>query len=201
MNFETLRKSVAECRMCELYKTRNALVLDDCDEKVDIFLMGEAPGGHEDTVSGKPFTGDAGKNLRDFLRSIGLSRNKLYIGNTVKCRPVKPSPRGRYKQYTNRRPTRQEIKLCSKWLFKELEIIGPKVAVALGGVPLSIVTGKNTPLKDFHGKEIFWQEKKLPVFVLYHPAAVTYNPRLKETYHRDLEKLKEFLTKHDIGNI
>ncbi len=196
MKFSLFKEKIRNCTMCELYKTRSNLVLDDTENSADIFFIGEAPGGHEDTVSGKPFTGDAGNNLKEMITSIGLKRDKVFMGNAVKCRPVKPSQKGRYKNYSNRRPTRKEIETCKTWLIEEIKIIKPKVVVALGGVPLSVILKKNVLLKDYHGKEIYWDDLELPVFVLYHPAAITYNPKLKEVYQNDLELLKKFLEKY-----
>jgi DNA polymerase len=196
MNFSSFREKILNCTLCELYKTRSNLVLDDTESSADIFFIGEAPGGHEDTVSGKPFTGDAGGKLEEMIEGIGLKRNKVYLGNAVKCRPVKPSSKGRYNKFSNRRPTKKEIEICKPWLIEEIRNINPKVTVALGGVPLSVIINKNVQLKDFHGREIYWEDMKLPVFVLYHPAAITYNPGLKEVYKKDFILLKKFLEKH-----
>ncbi len=117
---EVLKEELYKCRDCQLYKTRKQPVIGDGNPTTRIMLVGEAPGRYEDE-QGKPFVGKAGKLLDEMLLEIGLSRQDLYITNVVKCRPP-----------GNRVPTEDEIKACGRFLLREIEILKPKVIVALG---------------------------------------------------------------------
>jgi len=156
-------------------------------------LLGEAPGGHEDVISGKAFTGEAGQYLTGFLETLGLTRKQIYLTNTVKCRPTKPSPRGRYNRYANRRPTAKEIASCGSWLEKEIALIKPRVIITLGSIPLWKILGKSPHMASCHGRPFTATQWGCAVFPLYHPAALIYDPKKKTLYEKDLEKLKSFL--------
>jgi uracil-DNA glycosylase family 4 len=191
---EWLQK-VKACDRCELKQTRTQVVVSRHEkpaENIKVFLLGEAPGGAEDQ-NGIPFCGQAGQILTDFLLRTGLKDDEVYIGNVVKCRPTKPSTKGRYGNYKNRKPTRAEVKCCSDWLKTELELIQPKVLVPLGNVPLSFVLGKTEPIGQHHGRQFFSQNLGLTVFPLYHPAALIYDRQKTADYQNDIEKLRLFL--------
>ncbi|MGI5825612.1 MAG: uracil-DNA glycosylase [Bacillota bacterium] len=189
------RCEVVKCQKCSLAETRTQVVVsrEKClkNEK-KVFLLGEAPGGNED-LEGIPFCGQAGGILQEFLRLSGLSESEIYIGNVVKCRPVKPSKRGRYGNYANRKPTSGEMKTCIPWLREELKLVEPKILVTLGNVPLSFVLGKSRPIGDYHGKEFYSEELGLWVFPLYHPAALIYDRNKRQAYEEDVCRLKDFI--------
>jgi uracil-DNA glycosylase family 4 len=190
------RCQVERCEKCSLSETRTQVVVSrEKSPKNDktVFLLGEAPGGNED-LEGIPFCGQAGSILQEFLELSGLSEQELYIGNVVKCRPVKPSKRGRYGNYANRKPTSKEMKSCVPWLIEELKLVEPKVLVTLGNVPLSFVLGKNLPIGNYHGKEFFSERLGLWVFPLYHPAALIYDRSKRQSYEEDVKKLKKFVS-------
>lgn len=155
----------------------------------ELLLVGEAPGGDEER-DGRPFVGKAGKNLMDFLYTIGLDRKDLYITNVVKIRPIKFSEKTG--KPVNRPPDTKEKDFFSKYLYKEIEIIMPKVIVTLGNVPLqSVLKSKKSLIGDYHGRITCFGGNN--IFPLYHPAAVIYNGSLKEVYNEDIYKLREFL--------
>jgi len=165
------------------------------DGKVDsiVMMVGEAPGAKE-IEQKKPFVGSAGKYLDEFLSTIELERDKLYITNTVKFRPTKEGKRPGTK--TNRAPSKKEIEEFKIYLFEEVDIIKPKVIVTLGNVPLrTILDNESASIGNMHGKPIsvIIKGAKYIVFPLYHPAAVIYNRELKEVYLDDLKQLKAFL--------
>ena len=189
---EELHKALKNCRHCSLADTRTNVVCGSGCNEAPLFLLGEAPGGDED-LSGKPFTGQSGKELDEFLKILGISREDIYIGNTVKCRPTRPSVRGRYGNYANRKPLSSEIKACFDWLEEEIKIIKPKVIVTLGGVPLSRIMGKQVKVGDFRGKKFFSELYGCYVFPLYHPAAVIYDRSKREVYLSDLKELRRAL--------
>ncbi|MCD8089236.1 MAG: uracil-DNA glycosylase [Clostridiales bacterium] len=155
-----------------------------------IVLIGEAPGGEEEK-QGKPFVGKAGRNLSEFLEILGLKRQDIYITNVVKLRPTKINPKtGRA---SNRPPNKAEVEFFTPYLHRELEILSPEYVVTLGNFALKAVTGdKKAVIGDVHGREI--SRGAYTLFPLYHPASIIYNRSLKETYIRDVEKLKELLS-------
>lgn len=189
------REKVSKCNRCLLCQTRTQVVISRESKPTNekkVFLLGEAPGGNED-LEGIPFCGQAGDILEEFLRLSEIDESELYIGNVVKCRPVKPSLRGRYGKYANRKPTAKEMKSCIPWLREELNLVQPKVLVTLGNVPLSFVLGKSYPIGEYHGKEFYSEELKLWVFPLYHPASLIYDRNKRPLYENDVKKLKEFI--------
>lgn len=189
------RSQVIECKKCPLSATRTQVVTNREKQPVGekkVFLLGEAPGGNED-LEGVPFCGQAGSILQEFLELSGLDEKELYISNVVKCRPVKPSPRGRYGNYANRKPKSNEIKSCKPWLLEELRLVEPRVLVTLGNVPLAFVLGKAEPIGKYHGREFYAEHLGVWVFPLYHPASLIYNPANRDIYEKDVVKLKEFI--------
>ena len=159
-----------------------------------LMLVGEAP-GEQEALMGKPFVGKAGKNLDGFLAALNLRRADIYITNVVKMRPTRQSAAGRT---VNRPPSREERALFTPWLMREIAIVRPGALVTLGNVALAAFAPD--PIGKRHGK---WSRAvvappsgaafTLPLFPLYHPASIIYNPALKEVYARDLDALAQTL--------
>ncbi|NLL19475.1 MAG: uracil-DNA glycosylase [Clostridia bacterium] len=196
ISMEQLNRQVSQCTHCPLWTTRTQVITGQGSLTAPLMLLGEAPGGHEDMVSGQAFTGEAGQHLEEFLQFIDIGRQEIYLTNTVKCRPTKPSPRGRYGPYSNRRPKASEIKACSHWLEQELKLVSPKIIATLGTVPLGRLLGKNIAMKDYHGRPFFSEQYQAWVFPLFHPAAIIYNRKIQPLYYADLAQLKEFIKMH-----
>lgn len=183
---EEISAQIKICKRCPLWKTRTNAVPGEGNEKAKIMFIGEAPGRNED-LQGKPFVGAAGKVLDEMLASIGLQRSEVYITNVVKCRPP-----------GNRDPLPSEIKACSPYLEKQIEIIKPKIIVTLGRFSMEWVFKRfgllKTKISKAHGKifEIshIFVEYILP---LYHPAVAVYNPEMKKILLEDVETLKKIL--------
>ena len=166
------------------------LVFGSGDPGAPVLLVGEAPGAQE-ALSGKPFVGKAGKMLDDFLAAISLERNALFITNTVKVRPTAVSKAGRT---VNRAPSKEEIALFLPWLLKEVALLQPDVIVTLGNVPLGALSGiKGAAIGALHGTLLKNTPCGIPVFALYHPAALIYNQSLKACHTRDLAALRAHL--------
>ena len=183
------------CEGCALFKTRTKVVFNGVPANKPLILLGEAPGGHEDTISGIPFSGQAGRYLTNFLEWISIDREKCYITNTVKCRPTKFSKRPRYGNYINRKPTAKEINSCYHFLMEEMNVLKSQIIVTLGNIPLRIFF-KKLQLKEIHGIPINFKDRI--IFPLYHPASVIYNGNSKEIiYKEDLKKLRIFLKEHN----
>ncbi len=144
-----------------------------------ILLIGEAPGKNED-LQGRPFVGSAGKFLDELLKSIGFSREEVYVSNVVKYRPP-----------NNREPQEDEKDACRVWLNAELLFVKPRVIVTLGRHAL----GRFVPdagITASHGQS-FEHPTGIPVFAMYHPAAALYNPNLRDVLKKDFKELKNFL--------
>ncbi len=139
-------------------------------------LIGEGPGKNEDE-QGRPFVGRAGELLTELLRNIGLSRERVFITNVVKCRPP-----------NNRDPKKEEIKKCQPYLNRQIEAIQPEVIGTLGNHATETLIGEKG-ISKIHGKEFDYEGRIL--IPLYHPAAGLYNPNLKPTMEKDFNKLKD----------
>ena len=152
-----------------------------------VMLIGEAP-GEQEALQGRPFVGKAGKNLDEFLELAGIERGELYVSNTVKFRPTRISDAGRT---VNRPPTQEEVKLFLPWLKREIELVQPECVVTLGNVPLKALTDCRTVIGDVHGQ--FLELDGRPLYPMYHPASVIYNPSLRPVYREDVLHLAEWL--------
>lgn len=175
-SLEQLKVLVENCKLCELHKTRKNTVFGDGSDRSKLVIIGEAPGAEEDKT-GLPFVGRSGKLLTKMLEAIGLSRDDVFICNVLKCRPP-----------NNRDPKSEEIKQCSIYLDKQLEILKPKYILALGRISAKRILEKDLTMKDFR-KEIH-DFKNIPVMVTYHPSALLRNPKWKYDAWEDLKKLK-----------
>lgn len=161
---------------------------DGKSDEPPLMLIGEAP-GEQETLKRRPFVGKAGKNLSEFLEIMGMQREEIFVSNVVKIRPTAVGPTGRIK---NRAPSKEEIALFSPYLMKEIELVKPRALVTLGNVPLRALMGSGT-IGDMHGR---WHTacNGLPLFALYHPAAIIYRRELKEVYEQDVCRLRDSLT-------
>ena len=189
---EAIYKALAD-ELEKIGKRRDELVFSSGKVSADVMIIGEAPG--KDEVEQKaPFVGKAGKNLDEFLRISGISRDELFITNTVKFRPYRTGATGRK---SNRPPDAGEIAACLPCLKKEIAIVRPKWIVTLGNTALrALLTGKET-IGACHGTVIAFGDARL--YPLYHPASIIYRPELKEVYGHDVRRLKEFLGGNEQG--
>ena len=158
---DTLEKEAQLCQACALGATRTTLVWGSGNADAEIMFIGEAPGRKEDE-GGLPFIGAAGKNLDEFLRIAGFSREDTYIANVLKCRPP-----------NNRDPQPSEIEACQHWLIDQIHEISPRIIVTLGAFATRWVLGKNTAISAVQGK-VFKHDSYL-IMPSYHPAAVIYD--------------------------
>ncbi len=170
-------------------KWNSPLVFGEGPVHTRVMLIGEAPGEQEE-LQRRPFVGKAGKNLEAFLNGIQLGRDEIYISNTVKIRPFKVGPSGRK---SNRPPTREETEAFLPWLREEIDAVSPEVIVTLGNTPLQALLGRTCTVGALHGRLSRYGEK--PLFALYHPASIIYNPSLKDTYWDDIHALSQLLRK------
>ena len=166
MDWETLRRSITECRACGLCAERKQAVPGVGDENAGWLFIGEGPGAEED-ARGEPFVGQAGRLLDAMLAAIGLKRGEdVYIANAVKCRPP-----------GNRTPEAAEMAACFPFLKRQIGMIQPKLIVLLGRVAVSSVLGDDGSLASLRGKTLAFQDgdREIPVLVTYHPAYLLRN--------------------------
>ena len=170
-----VREDLGECTRCKLHRTRNKIVFGDGSSQARLVFVGEGPGADED-AQGLPFVGRAGKLLTQMIEAMGLQRRDVYICNVVKCRPP-----------GNRQPEGDEVESCSPFLFRQLDVIKPKVIVCLGATAFQTLLQSNRSISHFRGQWLdFRGYKMLPT---YHPAYLLRNPAAKADVWKDLQKV------------
>ena len=177
-NLASLDEIIKKCKKCNLHKTRQNTVFGEGDPDSNIMIIGEAPGREEDEA-GRPFIGRAGKLLNEFLKSIDLNRDSVFIANTIKCRPPE-----------NRDPEIAEINACSDYLDQQINFIKPKVLVLLGKVAANRLLGEDMPMSELRLKKFFIDKYDIPIIVFYHPAYILRSPSQKKKVWDDLQYLK-----------
>lgn len=168
------------------------LVFGEGRQNADIMLIGEAP-GKDEVREKRPFCGKAGQNLNEFLEVLQLKREDIFISNVCKFRPFKVSEKGSVR---NRPPTGKEVEEALPLLYREIEAVAPKCIVTLGNTPLRACLGnKQAVIGNYHGRAVCTsiRGKDYPLFALYHPASIIYNPALKQTYAADLQQLQAYI--------
>ncbi len=174
-------EQIKDCQKCGLARSRTHLVFGEGNPNALILFVGEAPGFHEDQ-QGRPFVGAAGRLLSELLASIGLRREDVYIANVLKCRPPE-----------NRNPEPIEIESCMPHLWKQIELIKPKVVCTLGNFATQTILGKKVGITKVRGQH--FQVKNFFVFPMLHPAAALHQGGMKPALREDFENLKKFLEK------
>ena len=174
---------VAGCTKCALAAGRTQVVFGAGDPNSDLMFVGEAPGFHEDK-QGVPFVGAAGKLLEQLLTGIGLSREEVYIANVLKCRPP-----------GNRDPLPEEIQACESHLWRQIELIEPRVVATLGNFATKLLSGSPTGITRVHGQEqeVTLGGRRVLLYPIYHPAAALYTPRMLEVLKSDFARLPELM--------
>jgi len=168
-----IRNDIGECTRCRLHKGRTKLVFGVGNVNADIMFVGEGPGADEDK-QGEPFVGRAGQLLNNMITAMGIRREDVYIANVVKCRPPE-----------NRTPEKDECDTCSPFLMRQIEVIQPKMIVALGAVSAKNLLGVNDSMANLRGKIYDFKGTKL--VATYHPAYLLRDPRQKAEAWKDLQ--------------
>ena len=169
--FEELRSSVLACTKCpHLVAFRHSVVFGTGDPSAELMFVGEAPGADED-LQGEPFVGRAGELLTKIIETMGYRRSQVYIANDLKCRPDMPQGSS-----GNRQPTRTEMETCLPYLRKQIELIQPKVMVALGATAMRGLFGKEEPMNQMRGRWHFFDS--IPVMATFHPSYLLRNQAL-----------------------
>jgi uracil-DNA glycosylase len=178
-----LDAEVGACTLCDLHATRTRAVPGEGDPGADLMFVGEAPGYHEDQ-QGRPFVGQAGRLLEQLLSSIGLTREQVFIANVLKSRPP-----------NNRDPRPDEIAACQPYLWRQIEIIKPKVICTLGNFATKLLSGSPAGITRVHGQPqpTVISGHSLYLFPIFHPAAALYTPAMLTTLKEDFLRLPELL--------
>jgi uracil-DNA glycosylase family 4 len=173
------------CTRCpQLASTRQTVVFGSGNADADLMFVGEAPGANEDR-QGLPFVGQAGRLLDTLREEIGLTRADVFVANTLKCRPP-----------GNRDPLQQEIDACQDYLFRQLELIEPRVVCTLGNFATKLLRGDpTTSITRLHGREEIRRigPRRVRLYPIYHPAAALYTPKMLDTLRADFSRLPELL--------
>ena len=175
--------ATAACTRCRLAEGRTQVVFGAGNPHADLMFVGEAPGFHEDK-QGVPFVGQAGKLLDGLLAGVGLERDDVYIANVLKCRPP-----------GNRDPQADEIESCEPHLFRQIELIEPKVIATLGNFATKLLSGRPLGITRVHGQEqeLTIAGRSVVLYPLYHPAAALYTPAMLKVLEADFARLPAIL--------
>jgi uracil-DNA glycosylase family 4 len=176
---EEVAERIRTTHCCGLCPGRTNAVPGEGNPQAKLFLVGEGPGATED-AQGRPFVGQAGSLLNGILDAIEVPRDSVYITNIVKCRPPQ-----------NRKPLPDEIAACIPYLHRQLEIIRPKVILALGSTAAEAMLGVRKSLGELRGKVHTYNG--IPLIVTYHPAALLRNPNWKKPTWDDVRIARQLL--------
>jgi uracil-DNA glycosylase len=172
------------CQNCpQLAATRTTVVFGSGNADADLMFVGEAPGANEDK-QGLPFVGQAGKLLEKLLGEIGLARSEVFIANCLKCRPP-----------GNRDPHPAEIEACQDYLWRQIDLIQPRVLCTLGNFSTKLLRADPTGITRLHGQaEVrIIGPRAARLYPLYHPAAALYTPSMLETLRADFARIPDLL--------
>jgi uracil-DNA glycosylase len=183
LNLAGYRDEVAGCTKCALAKGRTQVVFGSGSPTAELMFVGEAPGFHEDK-QGVPFVGAAGQLLGKLLAGIGMTRDEVFVANVLKCRPP-----------GNRDPQPEEIEACEPHLWRQIELIRPKVIATLGNFATKLLSGKPLGITRVHGveQEVVLGGNRVMLYPLFHPAAALYTPRMLEVLEADFRRLPDLL--------
>jgi len=185
---DPIRNRVSGCVKCpHLVRSRTQTVFGAGNPDADLMFVGEAPGADED-AQGEPFVGRAGQLLTRIIETMGFSRRDVYIANVLKCRPDMPAG-----AYGNRAPTPVEMQTCLPYLREQIEVIQPKVLVALGASAVEGLLGTRGTMRELRGR---WHSfNETPLMITYHPAYLLRNqsPSEKRKVWEDMLQVLEKL--------
>src|SRR5215471_2285523 len=178
---QAVRADIGDCTRCKLHTLgRTQIVFGVGNPNADLMFVGEAPGADED-IQGEPFVGRAGQLLTKIIEAIGLKREDVYIANVIKCRPPQ-----------NRNPEPDEVEMCEQFLFQQIDVIKPKVIVALGKFGAQTLLRTLDPISRLRGRVFEYRGAKLiPTF---HPAYLLRNPSSKREVWEDMKLVRKLLS-------
>ena len=176
-------EQTASCTKCALATGRTQVVFGSGSPNADLVFVGEAPGFHEDQ-QGVPFVGQAGKLLDRLLEGIGLTRADVFVANVLKCRPP-----------GNRDPQPDEIAACEPHLFRQIELLEPRLVATLGNFATKLLSGRPAGITRVHGQEqeVTLGARTVLLYPLFHPAAALYTPSMLKVLEEDFSRIPTLL--------
>jgi DNA polymerase len=181
--WQALRAEVSVCTRCELSRGRTQTVFGVGNTQAELLVIGEAPGAEEDR-QGEPFVGRAGQLLNSMLRAMGNPRESVYIANLLKCRPP-----------GNRDPKPEEVASCLPYLQRQVELLRPRLIVAVGRIAAQNLLATDTPIGRLRGQVHRFGERATPLIVTYHPAYLLRSPGEKRKAWVDLKFARDELAR------
>jgi len=178
LDWDALQRTVAACTRCELHQSRTQTVFGVGSPEAEWMFVGEAPGAEEDR-KGEPFVGRAGKLLDNMLAAVGRKREEVYIANVLKCRPP-----------NNRDPHGEEVQQCGPYLLRQIDLVKPKLLIALGRFAAQALLNTSRPIGKLRGEVTEHAASGTPLIVTYHPAYLLRNPLDKRKAWQDLCLIK-----------
>jgi DNA polymerase len=175
LDWPSLREQVRDCRACELRVGCTQTVFGVGNTQADLLVIGEAPGADEDR-QGEPFVGRAGQLLNAMLLAMGYKRESVFIANIVKCRPP-----------NNRDPKAEEALRCEPYLLRQIELIQPRVILAVGRIAAQNLLKTEITVGKLRGRIHAFGERRIPLVVTYHPAYLLRSPEQKGRAWQDLQ--------------
>ena len=184
---EKVAAAVADCRRCPLHETRSHTVFGEGDPAADLMFVGEGPGADEDRI-GRPFVGKAGHLLDDIIeKGMGLRREQVFIANVVKCRPP-----------GNRNPEPVEIAACTPYLHAQIDLIRPKVIVALGKFAAQTLLESKSSISSLRGR--FFDYRGIRLMPTFHPSYLLRQPGDKRLAWKDIQQVMRLLSLSSKGS-
>ncbi len=176
LGWAELEQRVRQCTGCELHRTRTRPVFGVGNTRAQWMVIGEAPGADEDR-QGEPFVGRAGQLLNSMLKAMGLPREQVYIANILKSRPP-----------GNRDPKAEEVAACIPYLYRQIELVDPRLLLCVGRIAAQTLLNTDTPIGKLRGKlhQITTPSSTRPLIVTYHPAYLLRSPAEKRKAWSDL---------------
>lgn len=181
--WEQLASEVRGCVLCGLQATRTQTVFGVGNRHAELLVIGEAPGADEDR-QGEPFVGRAGQLLNSMLRAMGTPRETVYIANLLKCRPP-----------GNRDPAPEEVRCCQPYLRRQIELLSPRLVMAVGRIAAQNLLATDTPIGKLRGRVHRYGEQGTPLIVTYHPAYLLRSPTEKRKSWQDLRLVRRELAR------
>ncbi len=184
-SFHRLEQEILNCSKCPLSKSRKNPVVGEGNLSADLMFVGEAPGYYED-VEGIPFVGKAGQLLTKIIKAMELTRQDVYIGNILKCRPP-----------NNRDPLPREVEACFPYLERQIELIQPKVICTLGRYAAQTLSGSDAAISRLRGQVFYY--KGIKMIATYHPSYLLRSPKQKRATWEDMKLIMKILKEENDG--
>jgi len=181
LGWDELQQRVRGCKACDLHRTRTQTVFGVGNRQADLLIIGEAPGADEDK-QGEPFVGRAGQLLNAMLQAIGFKREEVFIANILKCRPP-----------DNRDPQSEEALCCEPFLMRQVDLVAPKVILAVGRVAAHNLLKTDEAVGRLRGRVHRFGNNAVPLIVSYHPAYLLRSPDQKGKAWQDLQQVMSLL--------